>query len=89
MSGGEKHEAMTDEEYLQTQQQIELLAILTLQLDLDGFLERIRHAEAVVPIVDPSIWMKGGSALQKVKDLAEGLKQFKKAAEDVARRERR
>ncbi|MHB8928903.1 MAG: hypothetical protein ACYC9Q_14895 [Bacillota bacterium] len=77
---------MTDEEYLQTQQQIELLAVLILLLDLDGFLERIRHAEAMVPMVDPTLWMKGGSALQKVKGLAEGLRQFKKVAEELAGR---
>lgn len=69
---------MTNEEYTQTQQHIVLLAQLANGLDLDGFLERISLAESVAPIVDPTLWIRGGKKLHQVKRLAQALRPFQK-----------
>jgi hypothetical protein len=67
---------MTDEEYTQTQAQLILIAQLASQLDLDGFLERINQAETLAPILDPTLYMRGGQKLSQVKRLAQSLRPF-------------
>ena len=71
-------ERMTNEEYSDTQQKIILLARFARDLDLDGFLGRIQDAHAVVPILDPTLYMKGHAKLEQVEALARSLVPFRK-----------
>lgn len=72
---------MTDEEYTATQEQLILLASFARKLDLVGFLERISLAEAIAPIVDPTLYLRGGRKLTQVKRLAQSLRPFQKEIE--------
>lgn len=68
---------MTDEEYIQTQHQIILLAQFANDLDLDGFLNRISLAETLAPILDPTLYLRGGKKLHQIKLLALALQPFR------------
>lgn len=72
---------MTDEEYLQAQTTIALVAQMTVDLDLDAFIDRANRAESIAPILDPTLWIRGGKKLEAVKDLAIGLRKFQRAVE--------
>lgn len=72
---------MTNEEYLQTQQHLVLLAGMVRQLDLGEFLSRIEKADGIAPILDPTLWMKGHSRLDAIRDLARGAAAFRAASE--------
>lgn len=67
---------MTDEQYSQTQSQIILLATAVNGLDLDGFLARISQAEALAPILDPTLYRRGAKPLGEIKRLAMALRPF-------------
>lgn len=69
---------MTDEEYTQTQTQLLLLARFANDLDLDGFLQRISLADSIAPILEPTLWIRGGGKLQQIKRLAQALRPFQK-----------
>lgn len=70
---------MTNDEYLQTQSQIALLAGLAKDLPLEEFLDRIEHTESTAPIFDPTLWIKGEKRLEAVKALAHGALALKRA----------
>jgi len=74
---------MDDEQYMSTQVQLTALAAVIGGLDLKGFIERINHAEAVVPIVDPTLWMKASNNLEKIKSIAVAAKSFQKVVIEV------
>lgn len=67
---------MSDIEYASTQQTLVMLASIAKELDLGGFLQAINHAETVGPILDPTLYMRAGAKLQKVRDLATSLLPF-------------
>jgi len=67
---------MDNEEYLNTQYQLVLQAQLINQLDLDVFLAAIEHAEAVAPIIAPTLFIQGAGKLEEVKRLAQAAKRF-------------
>ncbi len=71
---------MTDAEYILTQERMTALASLALTLDIDGFLSRIATAEAVGPILNPTLYMKATDDLNKVKGIALAVKELQKAA---------
>ncbi|MGE5572975.1 MAG: hypothetical protein ACM3ZU_08165 [Bacteroidota bacterium] len=70
---------MTDAEYIETQQQLLLLANIVSQMDLADLLERIQHGETVGPILDPTLFIRGSKKLSAVKRIAQGAQQFQKA----------
>lgn len=74
---------MTDEEYAETQQNIIMLAAIVRDLELSEFIRRIGHAEAVGPILDPSLWIRASTDMDHIKELAQGLRQFQQAIESV------
>jgi len=78
--------ALSDVEYLATQQKMQTLANLLLasKLDLNAFLERIALAESIAPITDPTLYKKGAGKLDDVKRLANSLKPFLKEAKRQA-----
>ncbi len=63
---------ITDEQYEQVQQQITMMASLMadMEADLAGFLNRISNSEAIVPILNPTLYMRGGKRLSAIKKLA-------------------
>jgi len=61
---------MNDAEYLQTQMQVLLLAGLLLQLDLPAFLHRIEAAEALGPVLDPTLYRRAADNLAALRETA-------------------
>ena len=70
---------MTDAEYIETRQQLLLLANVVSQMDLNGLLECISHTQTVGPILDPTLFIRGSKKLSAVKRIAQGAQQFQKA----------
>jgi len=70
---------MTPEEYKMTQTQLLAMAPIIADMDLDDFLRDIERAEAFGCFKDPTLWMKGIDNLQKIKEIAKGALEFKKA----------
>ncbi len=64
---------MTNEEYLQTQQKVGLLAGMLVELDLDAFLARIEKAETIGPFTDPTLYREACEKLALVKGHARAL----------------
>ena len=68
---------MLDEEYKATQNQLLLAAGIISTLDLDGFLKRIREADALGPILDPTLYRKGMCKMQQIADIARAAQAIK------------
>lgn len=62
--------------YRATQQQIMAFAGLVHDLPLEEFIETANHAQAIGPILDPTLWMKGTKKLDEVLRLANALRTF-------------
>jgi len=77
---------MTDAVYLQTQQQLLLLGHVALQLDLEGFLQRINEAETLVPLTDPTLYLKGANNLSVIKRLARAAFKFQREVKAIRAR---
>lgn len=45
--------------------------------DIKGFIQRINKAEAIAPIIDPTLVMKAGRDLTKIKSIAQKLLELK------------
>ena len=71
---------LTAEQYAEAQQQLVWLASIVLNLPLDQMLADIAHAEAVGPIVDPTLWIRGHEKLEQVRELAEAVLQVQRVA---------
>lgn len=78
---------MTDAEYMLTQERLFLVAKMVSNMDLDGFLQRINHAEALGPVLDPTLFMRGATRLDAIKRLARAAKELQKAASALAQTE--
>lgn len=67
---------MTREEYQITQDVIVNVygQLVVYDLDIAEFLTQIRKTEAVCPILDPTLWIKGRASLEQVKRMAEALR---------------
>ena len=82
---------MSNEEYERTQHNIMYIGGMALVLDIAGFLERIEKAEAIGPVLDPTLYAKGAESLQYVKAMAlavakvrdEAMKQAKERGIDL------
>lgn len=89
----EERGELADGEYSMTQEQLVLLASLVANLKLDAFLARIERADALTPMLDPTLWMRGGAKLAAVRRLAlaaKGLRDevLRQARDELAERER-
>jgi hypothetical protein len=76
-------ENMSNVEYQATQQQVTMLAGLIVDLPLESFLNRIYHAEAAGPILDPTLWMQAHGKMNDIKRIAEALLEVKKVAAKI------
>lgn len=70
---------MTDEQYLTVQAQLIALSQLVPAMDLTGFVDRINRAEAVGPIVDPTLYRQAKEGLSRIKNIAEAALTFQVA----------
>lgn len=71
---------MTNEEYIATQMQLAVLAQMVEQMNLTDFIAQAERADAIAPVIDPTLWMKGHKHLDAVKDLARAGLAFQGAA---------
>lgn len=73
---------MTNEEYLDVQNIVVMLAGMIVQdhLDLAAFVARAERSDAIAPLLDPTLWIKGHSRLDAIKDLARAALAFRGAA---------
>lgn len=79
---------LTNQEYINAQNQIGLLAGIVREIPLDDFLAMIDRAETIGPIVDPTLYIKAGKNLAKVKRLASALREFRTVANAIWNEER-
>lgn len=67
---------MTEEEYIQTQQQLLCLAGIVKDMPLAEFLHKINICESVSPLINPTLYIKGADKLTLIKRIAEGAQAF-------------
>lgn len=85
---------MSEEEYTLIQQQLLMMIPFMLRMNLPGFLRRIQKSEAIAPMLDPTLFMKGSRQLERVKEIARAanglrkaaLKQLKEELDDVVKK---
>lgn len=70
---------MTNEEYLQTQHAILMVAAVAQDLPLAAFIERAEAADALGPILDPTLYLSQGQNLESVLTIARALLPFQSA----------
>jgi hypothetical protein len=68
---------MDNAQYEATYRTLQILAIVVVDMDLEGFLARIETAEAAGPVLDPTLYREAGEKLAEVKALAEACKVFR------------
>lgn len=76
---------MTDTEYEVTQAFVLTFAELIYKhtLDFRGFFERIEHADASGPIIDPTMWIKGHKEMHKIRDLARATQTYQTRIKEI------
>lgn len=64
-------------DYEETQNQLLMLSrILVENLNLDEFIKTINKAEAVGPVIDPTLFKKGNPNMQRIKNIALAAQRF-------------
>lgn len=71
---------MDKQEYLETQRQIFFFANSVYNMPLKEFIELADKADAVGPILDPTLWRESHESLDIIRRLARGLKGFQDTA---------
>ena len=75
---------ISNEDYVLLQGQLLLFGSVVKDWNLEGFLQRIDHAEAIGPIIGPSLFIRAESNLRKIKRLAQALVPFVKEVREQA-----
>ena len=65
--------------YQNTQQQIIMLAGLVDGMPLAEFIQDAERVDALAPILDPSLWVRGHSNLDQIVRMAKALQEFQAA----------
>lgn len=78
---------MNDIEYRETSNKIRLITPLLLQMRLKEFLERIAETDALAPLLDPTLYIKGQQALEDQATIARALYRAQKAIVEQAEKE--
>ncbi len=78
---------MKQEDYLATQTQLLALASVVSSMDLDRFIMAADMAEALGPMLDPTLYRQGAPRLGQIRRLAEAAREFQKLAREVVRAE--
>jgi hypothetical protein len=71
---------MEEGKYLEVQMQLETLAGIVHDIPLKEFLEAAEVADAVGPILDPTLWIRANRNLKRIKALAYKLQTFQEEA---------
>lgn len=74
---------MTNEEYQNTQIQLQMIGEVVSRLDLAGFLNRIDRAETMGPILDPTLYRRAALGLDKIQTLARAAYAFQRAVKPL------
>lgn len=77
---------ITKDKYIETQQQLLLLAGIVRDMPLAEFIAAAERANAFGPVTDPSLWKAGQQNLEVIKKMAQGLRAFQDALPPVCRR---
>lgn len=72
---------LSKEEYMRTQMQIISIGRAASTLNLDAFLADMSEAEAVAPMIDPTLYRKAIENMRAIKDLARSIQPVKEAFE--------
>ena len=78
---------MDRDEYELIQNQIMLLGSAVKDLDLDGFIAEIDHADTIGPFIDPTLWIKGHDTMYQIRKLAAGLKGFQSVVREIIQKQ--
>lgn len=68
---------MTKEEYLDTQNKLLLFSEQLEGLDLDEFINRIEQAEAIAPMLNPTLYREGAPRLRIIRRIADSAREVK------------
>lgn len=68
---------MDREEFEVISQQLLMFGNLVKDMELDKYIQAIDRADAVGPIMDPTLWRKAHEKTAILKQMAEGLNKFK------------
>jgi hypothetical protein len=74
---------MTEAEYKKTQGKVVQIARAVEDLDLSGMLLAIGRAEAVAPILDPTLYRKACDNMRAIKKLVQSLQPVQAAAAEL------
>jgi len=78
---------MDSEKYIATQQQVGLLAAFALRMPLAEFLHAISVCDTVAPLVDPTLYLKGSAAMNRVERLARAAKKYQDEVREIYERD--
>lgn len=73
---GEDSAMISNEEYLEVQETIQIMAAMVIDLPLDAFIERLEHAETVAPLLHPEQYRRAAGKLKIILLHAHALRQF-------------
>lgn len=73
---------LTEDQYMDVQNELLMLCSLMARLPLEEFLEDINRAETVGPIVDPTLYIQGREPLSQIKSLAEAASKVSQVYRD-------
>jgi len=65
---------MSPQEYQDAQDQIVLVARMTMGIPIEELLQAIERADAVGPFVDPTAWRAGHEKMYRVRELARKMR---------------
>src|SRR5690349_335999 len=79
---------LTDQAYYEMQNHIGIVVGIIVRMELEEFVERINQAEAVGPVLDPTLYLRAGDALQQIKQVASALLEVKQTALRLAAKQK-
>ena len=77
-------EEIDDEEYAQVQQSLLIISRIVNDMNLDSFIRRIDKADAMGPILNPTLYRVASGNLQKLRRLACKLRDFQQEVHSQA-----
>ena len=82
-----RNSKMTNDEYMQIQHQLTMMAQFISDIDLEGFMARLAKADSMGAALSPTLYRAAMPGMEKIKKLATGARQFQAAVHEVLREE--